>query len=211
MRSEERSGIIGIVLLLLWGTPISEPFRYFASLIYDLFAFLLSQFKVNPEGKLGTIVIVIVMMAVAIALLLLTRMDIGRYIACVGACICLLVFAGRCLIAGSNSIVNAIILIAIVAIMAVLIVFKKEQPLQWLSDVYIFSIPMFVIVGLVFTPLYSLGGAWKVLAYTGRNGSRNLALCFDKFLTMPALVWGIFFAVLLTIPIVYYSFSRKKG
>jgi len=211
LRSEERSGVIAIILLFLWGLPLSLPFRYYAQILYDSFAHIFEKIYIEPHRSVGTTLILLSLTAITIVLLLITKTEAGKYIGAICACVSLLVFVFSCLNSGTVDIVMATVLISIVLAMILLILFKMNKILIWISDVFVYSIPISLIAGLVFRPLFELGKAWKYIAYAGRYCPVNIAYAYNKLMSLPALVWGLFFAILLTFPVIYYSFSRKKG
>ena len=50
----------------------------------------------------------------------------------------------------------------------------------------------------------------KIL-YIDNYHDTDLSGAFAGFLTLPAFVWGLFFMVITSLPVIYYSFSRRKA
>ncbi len=211
MRSEERAGIISIVLLFLWGTLLAEPLHAFMNVFTTLISNILEAVGRNILGKIGGGFFLFILLALIIGLLFISRKRIAIYIPCVSYSLISIVYFIDCISKSRydfNTVVSLSIFLAIIAVMHA---FKLETPLIWMSDICIYTPAIYLVTGLVFMPLRALVGSWGKIFYITRYQNTNLALPFDGFMHLPAIVWGVFFAVIMLLPIIYFSFSRTKN
>ena len=211
MRSEERSGIIAIALILLWGTLITEPFRYFAEFLsgslFKAFAKAGSVF----EGKLGYLLVSLAVTLICCSLLKLSSFKAGHFIGCGLFAVSMAVFLIRGLKAGEMN--KATFITMLIFCLALLFtgIFKQERILIWFSDAFIFALPMSLLSAWVLRPIASLSGKVGKYLFVVRKSHENFASAFRGFLTVPALVWGIFFCILSLLPVIYLAAGRRKG
>ena len=88
--------------------------------------------------------------------------------------------------------------------------FKAEKILLWEGDLFIFAISVHLFTSIVAAPLSSYEVMDKIL-YIDNYHDTDLSGAFAGFLTLPAFVWGLFFMVITSLPVIYYSFSRRKA
>lgn len=211
MRSEERAGIIVSVLLLFWGTLITEPFRICTLFFCRGAQIALGKIKVNPDGLAGVLLTIVFMTLLSVALLIISKAKAGSYIPVVMFAVTLVGYMIKALRDGYTDLRKAIALIIIVAVLGVVYFFKAERILIWISDICIFSIPVFLLAGLLTMPLGRLSATMGKILYINNYQRFDLTLPFEGFLTLPGIVWGIFFLILVSLPQIYYSFSRRRG
>lgn len=211
MKSEERFAIVMLALTLLWGTLITEPFRYFTDFFYEVLSRILKHFNIISNGKIGTAIIIVVICAVAVGLLNLTKTPAGKYIPCCFSCLCLGVFLVRCLIDMKVDKIEAAILMIAVLITMLLLVLKKDRINLWYTDCYCISLPVFLLFGLILEPISRISEKASKVMIICANSNNNFSGCYNRLLTVPGLVWSTFFFLLLMFPIVYFSFYRKEG
>ena len=58
--------------------------------------------------------------------------------------------------------------------------------------------------------IIDIGGQDSKIIYMDHYHDTDLSGPFAGFLTLPAFVWGLFFTVIISLPVIYYSFSRRK-
>ena len=91
---------------------------------------------------------------------------------------------------------------------SVLYLLEVDKLLTWASDICIISPLVYLIVGLIFMPIRGLLGENGKFIFVANRQDVDLSYGFTNFLHLPALVWGIFIAILLMLPVVYICFLR---
>ena len=211
MRSEERSGIIAIVLILLWGTLATEPFRYFAGITGKGIGLALSKVKVVEGGKICVLVTSAVILLLTVGLLLLSKTDFGKYVAPIAVSIDLLVFLIGCLLNKNINVKMAIVLIVSVVIVLLIYILKLETVWVWLSDAFILSFPVFLVSSWLFVPIAKISTKVGKFFFIAFKSTEDYAAAFKGLFSIPKIVWGIFFAVLLMLPVLYFIPERRKA
>lgn len=195
MRSEERSGIISIALILLWGTLFTEPFRYIANNIIKLVKHCLGLISGDVNPVIVSVSCIFVLAVMGAVLLKLTQYAVADYFAPFFSCAGLCVFLLDCIDKKNVDIKMAIILILMVVIALVMLLMRKKSSvfLLWYGDLYIFSLPIMAIMSLYLKKQpYFLGGA------------------FENLLHIPRLVWAIFLTIIIVVPTIYYTLDRRR-
>ena len=80
MRSEERAGIVSILMLFLWGTLIAEPFHIFARYIATGVTYAMKGLEAN--GVVSSIVLYLIVVAVIVLLQKLSKTKLSAFIPC---------------------------------------------------------------------------------------------------------------------------------
>ncbi len=211
MRSEERSGIIAIALILLWGTLITEPFRYFAEIISNGIDKVSDAAGIMHGGKIESIVISVAIGIIAIILLKLSSLKAGHVIGPFMSCIALAVFLINCLRYDDINKGKFAALVIAVVLIFVLAIIRAEKILIWITDAFILALPVYLLVSWVFVPISLISDKVHKYMFICRRSFTNLANAFADFLTVPAIVWGIFFFILTALPVIYFIPGRRKG
>jgi len=205
MRSEERAGIVFAILLLVWGTPVAEPFRIFVRYIARVMEYL------PWPGIAVSLVTAAVLSLVCIILTALSKTSAVYYMPCAIAGLCLAGFTIRGFSKGEVYVPEAIALIAPVAILLVLYILKADKALIWASDIYIYSIPVGLITYLVTMPLASLSETLSRILFINRNNDIDLTKPFTGIANIPGVVWGVVIAVVLLLPVLFASLGKRLG
>lgn len=211
MRSEERSGIVFAIMLILWGTLLTEPLRIFADYSVHVFNKVLSLIGIGTDNVVNSVVVIVLMTALAVALLLLSSTAAVRYIPIGITALTVVAFLRDCLKDNSVDSKRAAAILIMCFLIGVMHLLKSDTALIWTADFYIASIPTYLLVSLVIVPIVQNGGLISKILYISRYAKGNLSLPFSGIFTLPAIVWGIFFYILSFIFILYFSFSRKNG
>lgn len=211
MRSEERSGIIAIVLILLWGTLATEPFRYFAGITGRGIDLVLSKAGIVSGGKICVLITSAVIVALTVGLLLFSKKEFGKYVAPIAVSIDLLVFLIGCLRSGSVNIKMAIVLIVSVVIILLIYIIKLETAWVWLSDAFILSFPVFLVSSWLFVPISKISTKVGKFFFIAFKSTEDYAAAFKGLFSIPKLIWGIFFVILLMLPVLYFIPERRKA
>ena len=211
MRSEERSGIVFLVLLFLWGTLVTEPFRYFVTIINDwLFGFT-DKIGLSEHNRISTIIVAVILTLITVGLLKLSSTSASNYFAPVFSSFTLTVFLVRSMLAKDINVKLAVVLIIAVVVILITLFLKIERIWIWLSDLFIFSFPVFLINAWVFTPISSISEKMSKIMFVSYKSNVDFALSFDGLFTLPSLVWGIFFEIIMLLPVIYFVVGRRKG
>ena len=211
MRSEERAGIVAVILLFLWGTLITEPLRLILDIFCEMLTGTLVRIGLPSDGLANNVVVILVFAVVGLGLTILSKTELSDYIPLVLTCGGMGVFLVRTLITGRMETGKLVAFSVVLIILAALYFLSLKTPLLWITDLFVFSPAVFLVAGLILRPLWKISDITSVLFYSGRLQSVDLAERFDSLLKLPGLVWGIFICVILLLPTVYYSAGRKKG
>lgn len=211
MRSEERAGILALILLLTWGTILSLPLHEFTNLLADLVGNSVMRISEATPTAVVTILQLLSFTAVEVLLLLLSRTKAVLYIPTVATVLSSIPFIIDIAVSRQFDSKRGIALIVVLVILAVLHVTKAEKILIWVSDLYIYSLSLFLITGLIFIPLANRFPAIAPILYIKNYQTYDLGIAFSGFLTLPSIVWGVFFMIILSLPVIFYTFSRRKA
>ena len=208
MRSEERAGIISVVMLFLWGTLIAEPFHIFARYIAKTVGYAVKG--LGDQSILASIIMYVVVAASIILLQLLSQSKLRNFMPCIlsAGCIAMLVIRG--IFRSYVDYVEAISL-ALPAIAAIIFYLTKfEKGLKWFTDVYIYSLAIALINSLMFVPLAKLNGVVDKILYITNYNDINITAPFAGLAGIPELVWGLFLTAFAVIPIIYLATSNRR-
>ena len=211
MRSEERAGIVAAVLLLLWGTIITFPLHRFTVFLETAIGDACDKLPEAVPPFAVSVIVAVIMAGIEVMLLLLSKTKYALYIP-----VCALFLTSVSFILHSVRIrifdVRTGVALAIILVLTALLhLFRAEKILLWEGDVFIYAISIHMFTGLVASPLASANEVMGKIMFIDHFKDTSLSAGFDGFLTLPAFAWGIFFMILLSLPVIYYSFSRKKA
>ncbi|MCQ2515623.1 MAG: hypothetical protein MJ094_02010 [Saccharofermentans sp.] len=202
---------MALILLLTWGTVITLPLHEFTDLLAGFVSKGVMRISEATPTAVVTILQLISFTVVEIILLLLSKTRFALYIPTVATVITTIHFVVNIAIWRYFDSTKGIALGITLALLAVLHVTKAEKILIWLCDFYIYSLSIFLATGLIFIPLANRFPKLAPILYIKNYQSYDLGASFSGFLTLPAIVWGAFFMVLLSLPVIYYTFSRRKA
>ena len=211
MRSEERAGVIAAILLFTWGTLVTEPLHIFTEFIFDVLMTAGHKLGMASGGRMIMITATVAMAVISLLLMLISKTEIGDYIPCAVMFIIVTAFVTKAVVFKSYSVKQAIAVAVTLAVIGVLYICKLQRVMLWATDVFIMSIGMYIITGFVFIPIAGINKITGRIFYIARYQHADLSAPFDGFIHIPAIAWGVFFAVLLVLPTAYYAFSRRKG
>lgn len=103
--------------------------------------------------------------------------------------------------------------ILIVALVLVLLVMlsKIERIWIWLTDIYILAFPFYIINAWLFKPIADISAKISKYLFICFKSDWSFAASYDSFLTLPSLVWGVFFTILFMMPVLYFVVGRRKS
>ena len=209
MRSEERAGIISILMLFLWGTLITEPFHIFARFIAKAVHYAAKG--VGISGIVVSLVLYVVVVSVVILLQKFEPTKFGVFIPCAISTAFILMILIRS-IRSRSVVISDVICVAILAVVALAFyILKFEQGLKWVTDVYTYSLAIALINALLFVPLAKLNGGLAKVLYITRYNDLDITGSFAGLAGIPEIVWGLFLTAFAVLPIIYLAtIGRRK-
>ncbi|HOO61473.1 MAG TPA: hypothetical protein PKV44_03505 [Bacillota bacterium] len=209
MNSETRAFIVAIILFLLWGTPVIRPFSYIPMTLRDGSLDLLTRFSV--PRSIGVILLIILFMAVACLLLFLGRIISPHIIIQCGAALNIVLILIPMI--QNRSISITIVPIAIcLGVVAFVSFFGIDEAALWLSDAFVFAIPVWLFYDIVLAPFFTLANIRRTqLSPFIVPAEKSLMTEIGAWFGLPQVVWGLFFFVLLVLPVMYFSRGREKS
>ena len=208
MRSEERSGIVFIAMIFLWGTLAAEPFHILTGYFYKGIFTAGTLIKLPPV--VISLAVVLLFTVCTVILQKLAKTDAVPFIPGALAVLTLIVFIQRTADKLQVDVGRAAALIIPVVILAVLYVFRLRFILNWIAEVYIFSLPVALITATLFEPIARLGETVRKILYITRYDEMDVITPFDGLAGIPGIAWGIVFSVLAILPVLYFATQKKK-
>lgn len=208
MRSEERSGIVFIIMLLLWGTLAAEPFHILAGYFYKGLLTVGGGLKL-PDIAVSLIV-VFVFTVCTVLLQRIAKSEAAPFIPGIIAVTTLVGFIARTAYHLQVDVGRAAALIIPVVILAVLYLFRLKTVLIWIAEVYIFSLPIALVTATLFEPIARLGDTVRKILYITRYNEMDVVTPFDGLAGIPGIAWGVFFTVLAVLPVIFFATQKKK-
>ena len=208
MRSEERAGIVTVVMLFLWGTLIAEPFHIFARNIAKAVNYAFGG--IGETGIISSLILYVVVVFAIILMQLMSHTKFGIYIPCAISVVFIALLILRTLHSSSVITGEAICLAALAVISIVLYLFKFDKGLTWLTDVYIYSLAVALINSLLFVPIARLGNVPAKILYITRYNDLRITDSFSGVAGIPELVWGLFLTAFAVLPIIFLATSGRR-
>lgn len=208
MRSEERAGIISVVMLFLWGTLVAEPFHIFARFIASGVTY---AFKgLGAGGIVMSLAIYFIVAAVIILMQKLASTKLGVYMPCAISTVFIALLVAKSLI-NSSVVFSDAICLAIPAVFGVIFYITKfEKGLKWFTDIYTYALAVALLNSLLFVPLSKLNGILDKFLYITNYNDLDITGSFSGLAGIPELVWGFFLAAFAVLPIIYLATSSRR-
>lgn len=210
MRSEERSGIVFIILLFVWGTPLSSPIRIVTGLFSEAVTKIINGIGLSMDVKLGSILYVLLFLGITILFLLLSRTIITRYLPIFLTIIPLIYYLVGFIKQRSFDFKIILPLLIALSLLGIIYLLPFKTIGLFIEDIYILSFPCVILVESLMLPLSSLNSTIDKILYIDRYQIYNLTIPFGKFLYLPGIVWGLFIMIIFSLPTIYYSYGRRK-
>ena len=208
MRSNERAGIVSVIMLFLWGTLLTEPFHIFADYISGS-----GRLAVKGLGGGDTVCSIAsyaVLLLVIVIMQKLINTKAETFIPCVAAIASAAAFSFRSLTDGHVDLKKGIALAVSVAVVMLFYIIKQEMLLKWAAAVYTYSISTALLTSLVFVPLSKMNKTLDKILYITRYNGIHITGPFAGLAGLPELVWGLFFAIVASFPIVFFATQKGK-
>ena len=209
MRSEERAGIISILLLFLWGTLLTEPLHIFADYIAG--AARLSMKRIGGNDILCALAEFAVLLMVMLLMQKLINTKVETFMPCVIAIGSALAFCLKSVTDGRIDLKKGILLAIALAVVMIFYIMKSETLLKWAAAIYTYSISTALLNALVFVPLSKMNGVLGKILYITRYNGLHITGAFAGIAGLPELVWGLFFAVIAALPIIFFATQKGKA
>ena len=196
-------------MLFLWGTLLTEPFHIFAD-------YIAGAAKLTVKGMGGNDVIsslaqYVVLLMVIILMQKMINTKAEPFIPCIVAIISAAAFCLRSVTDEHINLKKGIALAVSVALVTLLYVLKKEPLLKWAAAVYTYSISTAMLTSLVFVPLSRMNETLDKILYITRNNGIHITGPFAGIAGLPELVWGLFFAIVAALPVIYLATQKGKA
>ena len=211
MRSEERAGIVAAVLLLLWGTILTFPFHLFTVFLERIVSTACGVVLGSAPVIVVQIIKIVLLSGIEVFLLLVSKTRFACYIPVTALLTTSVSFVLRSIQTRSFDTKTGVALAVVLILTALIHLFRAEKILLWEGDIFIYSISIHLITSIVAAPLAASYAVMDKILYIDHYHDTDMSGAFAGFLTLPAFVWGLFFMIILSLPVVYYSFSRKKA
>jgi hypothetical protein len=209
MRSEERAGIISILMLFLWGTLITEPFHIFARFIARAVHYACKGIGIS--GIAASLILYVVVVSVVILMQKLAPTKLGVFIPCAISVVFIAMLLVKAFMNRSVVISDALCLVVPAAIALVFYIMKFEKGLKWFADVYTYSLAVALVNSLLFVPLAKLGTVAAKILYITRYNDIDITSGFAGLAGIPEFVWGIFLTAFAVLPVIYLAtIGRRK-
>ena len=208
MRSEERAGIISVVMLFLWGTLIAEPFHIFVRFNASLVTYALRG--LGAGDIITSIGLYLITVLVIVLMQKLSQTRFSSYMPCAVSVIYIAMLIVRSLVKHSVDYREAICLAVPAVIGVILYLTRFEKGLIWFTDIYTYSPAVALLNALVFVPLARLNGVVDKILYITNYNDLNITESFSGLAGIPELVWGLFLAAFAAFPVIYLAASGRR-
>ena len=208
MRSEERSGIVFIIMLLLWGTLVTEPFHILAGYFYK--GILTAGGALKFPEVVTSLLVVFIFTVCTVLLQRIAKSEAAPFIPGILAVLTLVGFIARTAYHLQVDVGKAAALIIPVVILMVLYIFRLKKVLIWIAEAYIFSLPIALITATLFEPVARLGETVRKILYITRYNEMDVVTPFDGLAGIPGIAWGVFFTVLAALPVIFFATQKKR-
>ena len=209
MRSNERAGIVSVVMLFLWGTLLTEPLHIFADYIAG--AARLSMKRIGGNDILCALAEFAILLMVMLLMQKLINTKVETFMPCVIAIGSALAFCLKSVTDGRIDLKKGILLAIALAVVMIFYIMKSETLLKWTAAIYTYSISTALLNALVFVPLSKMNGVLGKILYITRYNGLHITGAFAGIAGLPELVWGLFFAVIAALPIIFLATQKGKA
>lgn len=209
MRSEERAGIITIVMLFLWGTLIAEPFHIFARFI--AIAVQYASKGLGANGIVSSLILYVVAVSTVILLQKISSTKLGVFVPCLISVVFITMLLVKNIRNLSVVYSDAICLAIPAAVGLIFYIIKYENGLKWVTDVYTYSLAVALVNALLFVPIAKLNGTIDKILYITNYNDLNITSSFAGLAGIPEVVWGLFLTAFAVLPVIYLAtVGRRK-
>ena len=208
MRSEERAGIISIVMLFLWGTLIAEPFHIFARYIASAVRY---AFKgLGDESIIRALILYVVVASAVILMQMISHSKLSVFMPCAISTAFIAMLVVKSIHNQRVDAREAICLAIPAAIAIAFYLLKFEKGLKWFTDIYTYSLAVALLNALFFVPLAKINGTLDKILYITNYNNINITGSFKDLAGIPEAVWGFFLTAFAALPIIYLAVTGRR-
>jgi hypothetical protein len=206
MKRRERALILFPILLFIWGTLLSGPFRYFAWMTRDLGDFVLKA--LGAQVNVRIILAYLFSVAVMTGLFLIRRSGARNAIPAICSIASAVFYFVQSSFSGSIPVYIAIGLVFALLAYAIRSVLLEE----YLTDLFLLGIPVMMIYDTLLVPLFVSFRLDTDLFYPWVDIPESSLFMGLSLLKLPVLIWGIVMTLLTVLPAIYFvsGESRKR-
>jgi len=208
MRSEERAGIISIVMLFLWGTLIAEPFHIFARYIASGVDYALKGFG-TPDIVIS-LVLYLIVIAVIVLMQKLSTTVISTYMPCGITVLCIGILVFKSIATSTVDFKDGIALAFPAALCILFYLIKFDKGLTWFTDVYIYATGIALVNSLLFVPIAKLNDTVSNILYITGYNDLHITDSFAGLAGIHEIIWGAFLTAFAVIPIIYLATASRR-
>ena len=208
MRSEDRAGIITVIMLFLWGTLIAEPFHIFVRYIAAAVTSVLR--KLGAGEILTSVVLYLAVVAVIILMQKLSQTRLCSYLPCAISILFIVILVIRSLVKHTVDYGDAICLAIPAAVGIVFYLTRFEKGLLWFTSVYTYTPAVALLNALLFVPLSRLNGVLDKILYITNYNDLDITRSLGGLAGIPELVWGLFLTAFAVFPVIYLATSNRR-
>jgi len=212
LKRRERAIVSFLILLFLWGTILTGPFKYFAWMTRDVGAFIMD--KTGAAGDLRIFIAYLISILCMIGLFFLGRSKNRGWVCavCAISSLCFYLIQSFHSIKEIQTIQTIPVYIAVGLALALISAVTSASALeQWLADLFVLSIPVMIVYDALLVPMFSflkldtgIFSPW--IEIPGTSLFMGVSL-----LHWPVLVWGVALTAAVLLPAVYFIASKTKG
>ena len=211
MNSGDKSGIVLVILFLLWGTLVAEPLHIYTHYVRKITETAGETVGLKSVSIGMTVIITVIMVIVACLLIKISETKYSIYTATV-----------MTVLVGIGYIINSIIdhdmdlkLLVTTAVMLLILaafhIFRMDQFLKTAGDIYICAHIVYLVTNLMLVPVSKLAPFLEKVLYITKYRDTDLSLPLAGTLSIPQAVWGAFIAIIALIPVTYLMFTRRRA
>ena len=152
-----------------------------------------------------------VLLMVMLLMQKLINTKVETFMPCVIAIGSALAFCLKSVTDGRIDLKKGILLAIALAVVMIFYIMKSETLLKWAAAIYTYSISTALLNALVFVPLSKMNGVLGKILYITRYNGLHITGAFAGIAGLPELVWGLFFAVIAALPIIFFATQKGKA
>jgi len=208
LKKRERTIISFIILLFLWGTILTGPFRYFAWMTRDAGFFIMGKIAIGGDFQVFAAYLISILCMVGLFVLGRSKNRALLCAVCAISSLCFYIIQSFGSIQ-TNQTVPLFIAIGL-ALALISSVIKTNALEQWLSDFFVLSIPVMIVYDALLVPLFSFMKMNTGILSPWIEIPKTSMFMDVTFLNWPVLVWGVIITAAAIIPTVYFTTSSTS-
>ncbi|MHB1483719.1 MAG: hypothetical protein ACYCYI_03560 [Saccharofermentanales bacterium] len=205
MNRRERAILAFIILLLLWATILTGPFKSFSLMTRELGFFILARLGLG--GNLQIFITYLICIVFMIGLFTFNRSKNRGLVAAVCAIASLFFYLIQ-----AKTFQTVPVYIAVALTLVILsIVIKSDVFSLWLTDLFILSIPVMILYDAFFVPLFAFMKIDTAILAPWIDIQKNSLFSSVSLFGWPVLVWGVIVTAAAFIPAIFFISSKNRG